>query len=69
MDELSGLGSSRPSIAAVLSVCLLSLTGLPPLAGFWGKLLIFGSAVNVVPGQPFRPTRGHGSSLPPWWAY
>jgi NADH-quinone oxidoreductase subunit N len=49
IDGLAGLGRTRPSVAAVLSICLLSLTGLPPLAGFWGKLLIFGSAVNVVP--------------------
>ena len=49
IDGLAGLGRTRPAVAAVLSICLLSLTGLPPLAGFWGKLLIFGSAVNVVP--------------------
>ncbi len=49
IGELAGLGRTQPSVAALLSICLLSLTGLPPLAGFWGKLLIFGSAVNVVP--------------------
>jgi NADH-quinone oxidoreductase subunit N len=51
IDEVAGLGRSRPAAAAVLSICLLSLTGLPPLAGFWGKLLIFGSALNVVPAD------------------
>ena len=44
VDELAGLGRTRPAAAAVLAVCLLSLTGVPPLAGFWGKLLVFGSA-------------------------
>jgi NADH-quinone oxidoreductase subunit N len=28
-------------------VCLFSLAGVPVLAGFWGKLLVFGSALNV----------------------
>ena len=49
IDHLAGLGRSRPFAAALLAICLLSLTGLPPLAGFWGKLLIFGSTLNVVP--------------------
>ena len=34
IDELAGVARSRPSAAALLSICLLSLTGLPPLAGF-----------------------------------
>jgi NADH-quinone oxidoreductase subunit N len=49
VDGLAGLGRSRPSVAVLLAICLLSLTGLPPLAGFWGKLLIFDGALNVVP--------------------
>jgi NADH-quinone oxidoreductase subunit N len=47
VEELAGLGQTRPVAAALLAVCLLSLTGVPPLAGFWGKLLLFGSALNV----------------------
>jgi NADH-quinone oxidoreductase subunit N len=47
VDELAGLGRTRPAAATVLAVCLLSLTGVPPLAGFWGKLWVFGSALNV----------------------
>jgi NADH-quinone oxidoreductase subunit N len=47
VDELAGLGRTRPVAAALLATCLLSLTGVPPLAGFWGKLLVFGSALNV----------------------
>jgi len=45
IDQLAGLAYSRPWIAAALAVCLFSLTGLPPLAGFWGKLFLFGSAL------------------------
>jgi NADH-quinone oxidoreductase subunit N len=47
VDELAGLGATRPAAAAMLAVCLFSLTGIPPLAGFWGKLLVFGGALSV----------------------
>lgn len=47
IDQLAGAAYSRPWIAAALAVCLFSLTGLPPLAGFWGKLFLFGSALAV----------------------
>ena len=47
VDALAGLGRTRPMAAALLAVCLFSLAGVPPLAGFWGKLLLFGSALNV----------------------
>jgi NADH-quinone oxidoreductase subunit N len=41
LDDLRGLGRSLPSVALLLSVCLFSLTGLPPTAGFLGKLNLF----------------------------
>ena len=47
VDELAGLGRTRPAAAAVLAACMFSLAGVPPLAGFWGKLLVFGSALNT----------------------
>jgi NADH-quinone oxidoreductase subunit N len=47
LDELAGLGRTRPVMAASLAVCMFSLAGLPPAAGLWGKLLVFGSALNV----------------------
>jgi NADH-quinone oxidoreductase subunit N len=46
-DELAGLGATRPAAAAMLAVCMFSLAGIPPLAGFWGKLLVFGGALSV----------------------
>jgi NADH-quinone oxidoreductase subunit N len=47
IDELAGLGRTKPISAAMIAVFMFSLTGIPPLAGFWGKLLVFGSALNV----------------------
>jgi len=49
VEELAGLGRTRPLAAAALAVFLFSLTGIPPLAGFWGKLAVFASALNVDP--------------------
>jgi len=39
--DLAGLSRSHPAIALALAVCLFSLTGLPPTAGFMGKLNLF----------------------------
>jgi NADH-quinone oxidoreductase subunit N len=57
IEELAGLGRSQPAVAAALAVCLLSLTGLPPTAGFLGKLFLVGSALGVEAGTggPHRP--------------
>ncbi len=41
---MSGLAASRPWLAASLAVSMLSLTGIPLFAGFWGKLSVFGLA-------------------------
>lgn len=41
IDDYKGLGYSRPWISALLTVCLLSLAGLPPTAGFMGKFAVF----------------------------
>ena len=61
VDQLAGLawsaGPLRPIMACLLAVFLLSLTGIPPLAGFWGKLSVFASSLNaggVEPGEVNR---------------
>ncbi|MDZ4684311.1 MAG: NADH-quinone oxidoreductase subunit N [Planctomycetaceae bacterium] len=41
LEDLQGLSRVRPGLALVLTVFLLSLTGLPPTAGFLGKLNLF----------------------------
>ena len=40
-DDLRGLNRAHPAVALLLAVCLFSLTGLPPTAGFLGKLNLF----------------------------
>jgi NAD(P)H-quinone oxidoreductase subunit 2 len=41
ISEYSGLYQKDPLLTLVLSICLLSLGGIPPLAGFFGKLYLF----------------------------
>lgn len=51
IDELAGLCRTRPTSAAMLAVFMFSLTGIPPVAGFFGKLQIFGSALYASAGN------------------
>lgn len=41
INEYSGLYQKDPLLTLVLSICLLSLGGIPPLAGFFGKIYLF----------------------------
>ncbi len=41
ISEYSGLYQKDPLITLALSICLLSLGGIPPLAGFFGKIYLF----------------------------
>ena len=43
--SLSGLSQTRPGFAAALAIFMFSLAGIPPLFGFWPKLLVFHAAV------------------------
>jgi NADH-quinone oxidoreductase subunit N len=45
--DYAGMGRLAPIPAAVLLFCLLSLTGLPPTAGFFAKLYIFNAAIRA----------------------
>jgi NADH-quinone oxidoreductase subunit N len=40
-EQVRGLGWKRPDLAVAASLCLFSLAGIPPLAGFYGKYMIF----------------------------
>lgn len=46
VDACRGLGWIDPKLCACMAVFLFSLVGMPPLAGFTGKLMIFGYIVN-----------------------
>lgn len=45
-DDYKGLGTKKPALAAILSILMFSLAGIPPFAGFFGKYYIFIAAVN-----------------------
>jgi NADH-quinone oxidoreductase subunit N len=47
LDHYAGLAKENPFLATVLAVGLGSLAGIPPLAGFMGKLFIFMSAFEA----------------------
>ena len=47
IDDLAGLSRANPLVAGAMVVFLFSLAGIPPLAGFWGKLAVFGGALSV----------------------
>ena len=46
VSELSGWGYRYPLLAACLTICMLSLGGIPPTIGFLGKYLVFFHAVS-----------------------
>lgn len=45
LERFAGLGKTRPAMALAFAVFMLSLTGIPPLAGFTGKVLVFQAAI------------------------
>jgi NADH-quinone oxidoreductase subunit N len=45
--DYSGLAKRSPWLAAGLAICLVSLTGIPPTAGFWAKVYVFNAAVEA----------------------
>jgi len=47
VSEIAGMGWSRPWVAGAITICVFSLAGIPPLAGFWGKLTLFTGAIRV----------------------
>ena len=47
LDSFAGLGARHPFIALCMSIFLLSLAGVPPLAGFMGKFYVFSTAVKA----------------------
>jgi len=46
IDDYSGMGKRAPLVALALTLCLISLIGMPPAAGFMAKFYIFSAAVQ-----------------------
>jgi NADH-quinone oxidoreductase subunit N len=47
ISDLAGLARSNPKMALALAIFMFSMAGIPPLAGFFGKLYIFLAAVEA----------------------
>ena len=61
IDKIRGLGKRMPITSIGLVVSLLALAGVPPLNGFWSKLMLFGSAIDagsVVSWAPYLAVAG-----------
>jgi NADH-quinone oxidoreductase subunit N len=51
LDAFAGLGRTSPVLAFCMMIFLLSLAGIPPLAGFFGKFYLFASGLNTTPAN------------------
>lgn len=47
LNDFNGLGRARPLLGIAMVLFLLSLVGIPPLAGFVGKFLLFAAAIDA----------------------
>ncbi len=47
ITDYAGLGKRSPMLAFAMLLFMVSLIGIPPFAGFWGKLYVFGAAVQA----------------------
>ena len=47
ISDISGLSRSKPVLALSVAILLLSLAGIPPFGGFFGKLFIFTAAIEA----------------------
>ena len=47
IEKIKGLGRRMPITSLGLVISLLALAGVPPLNGFWSKLMLFGSAIDA----------------------
>lgn len=46
VDDLAGLSKTRPILSACLAIFMLSLAGIPPMVGFFGKFFLFSAAIK-----------------------
>ena len=64
IGDLAGLGRTEPLLALAFAVFMFSMAGIPPLAGFFGKLYVFLAAVE--PG--WHLAGGRSACWPAWSA-
>jgi NADH-quinone oxidoreductase subunit N len=55
ISALAGLNQRSPLLAATMTLAMMSLAGIPPLAGFFGKFLLFKAVI-----QAAQTTHNHG---------
>ena len=70
ISTFAGLGRRAPLLGALMLLFLLSLTGIPPLAGFWAKWYVIQAALQVggwltIAGRARRAQRRHRRVLLP----
>jgi len=53
MDAYRGLSRRMPFLAGAMTIFLLSLAGIPPLAGFFSKFFLFSSAISAMQFSPW----------------
>jgi len=58
ISDLSGLIQTRPGMAVALAIFMLSLAGIPPLAGFWGKWYVFKALIGMAVADPMHTDYG-----------
>ncbi len=46
IKAVKGLAKTNPFAAVMVTICMLSMAGIPPVAGFFGKYYVFVSALN-----------------------
>ena len=51
LSELAGLHQRSPLLAVAMTLAMVSLAGIPPLAGFFGKFLLIKSVLANLPGD------------------
>jgi len=47
IDSLAGLAKTNMPMTVVLTILCLSVLGMPPFSGFWGKYFVFGAAISA----------------------
>lgn len=56
LSDLAGLSQTNPALAYAMAILMFSMAGIPPMAGFFGKLAIF--QASVAAGYVYLPVLG-----------